>query len=176
MHDFPSAARHHRPPRQRTHHASSPGPGGDTLDRLREVIQSALSRDIGLIRMGLPPGCPAAWFGDVTADYITYTGSIPVAASTVAHAAAHLSLLHCSRIRDGGRFACIDARKEDRDLRYRIHAFLDEESDALPAPLFTAAEERAADEAAAALLAGCDCDADALALLSGENPAFRCLG
>lgn len=145
-------------------------------ERFREAIRSALGQDVRLVPVELPPGCSAVWFGDIGSDWIGYADSARQAACTVAHVAGHLGLLHCGRVRDGGRFACMDTAHGNRSSMYAIHMLFGGDSD-LPGPVFTPDEEEAASSFAAELLAKCGYRAEAPALLPpGAHQAAQCLG
>lgn len=149
-------------------------PPGIAPGKLREALLSVLGGDVRLVPADLPSGCSAAWLGGPGTDWIAHASDASAAAA-VAHVAGHLILLHCGRVRDGGRFACTDARDDSRDLLYRIRAFVGDRE--LPAPLFTPEEERAADEVAADLLARCGYPASAPARRDLSTfGVFRCLG
>lgn len=145
-------------------------------EKFREALRNALGRNVHLAPMDLPPGCSAAWFGGIKTDRIGYARNTRAASFAVAHAAGHLSLLHCGRIRDGGRFACADTHHKTRNIVYRLHMLLGEDDD-LPSPLFTTEEEQAASAFAVALLTQCGCRAEVPAPRSpGEHQTFQCLG
>jgi len=139
------------------------------------VLQAAIQSDVRLIPMNLPQGCPAAWVGGIAADCIGYPRNGQMTLDAAAHVVGHLALMHCGRIRDGGRFVCTDAHDQHTVLRV-LPKFI-EQSDQLPRPLFCYDQERAADETAAALLARCGCWAETSSLLHpAGGHSFRCLG
>lgn len=145
-------------------------------EQFEAALHTAVQSDIRLVPMDLPKECPAAWVGDVTADFIGYPQNGHVTLEAVAHAVGHLLLLHCGRIRDGGRFACTDPH-DQQAVTHVLPVVVEPGDDELPQPMFTDDEERGADEAAAALLARCDCWPEASFLLqpTGDH-SFRCLG
>lgn len=147
-----------------------------TAEKSRNLLQSRTRRIIRLVPTDLPPGCSAAWFGGVKSDWIGYPRR-QMAASAVAHVAAHLILLHCGSVRDGGRFVCMDTQGMLWAARCRIHAFLGQDDDEVPGPLFTSEEEQEADELAAVLLARCGRRASIPAQSrSVPRGIFRCVG
>lgn len=147
----------------------------EKFQKVRDVLQAAVQRDVRLIPMNLPQGCPAAWVGGIASDYIGYPRNGQVTLDAVVHTAGHLVLLHCGRIRDGGRFVCTKAHDQQAFLRV-LPMFIEQVGE-LPHPLFSDDEERAADETAAALLARCGCWVEASSLLHpAGGHSFCCLG
>lgn len=147
------------------------------LESIRDVLRDAVRRDLRLIRIGLPHGCPAAWFGNTAADWICYTADDRLGMIAAVHAAAHLSLLHCGRIRDGGAFICTYDGMDPVLLLHEFPMLSDQDGQDLPRPLFTIEEERAADEATAALLARCDWGTNDFPPLDrAGSQGFRCVG
>lgn len=143
-------------------------------DKFQDVLQAAVERGVRLIPMDLPEGCAAAWVGGTASDCICYPENGPVPLEAMAHTVGHLYLLHCGRVRDGGRFACTDFNVTRPSVPPPRPPFLEP---APLAPLFSFDEERAADEAGATLLTKCGYWAEAYSLMqpaSGHN--FRCLG
>lgn len=138
------------------------------------MLQAAVPRDVRLIPMNLPQGCPAAWVGGIVAEYIGYPRNGPITFDAAAHAVGHLALMHCGRIRDGGRFVCTKAHDQHAVLRV-LPKFIEQGGEP-PRSLFSHDEERAADETAAALLARCDYWAEASSLLHPVGHSFCCLG
>lgn len=145
-------------------------------EKFQAVLKAAVQREVELIPMDLPRECPAAWVGGVTSDCIGYPVNGRVMLEAAAHAVGHLVLLHCGRVRDGGRFVCADPYDRESVL-HALPMLLRQGCRELPEPMFSYDEERAADEAGAALLVKCGCWAEAYALFQATaGPGFRCLG
>lgn len=145
-------------------------------EKIQEVLQAAVQRDIRLTPMNLPQECAAAWVGGITSDYIGYPQNSEVPLEAIAHAVGHLVLLHCGRIRDGGRFVCTDPHDQD-SVVHALPMLAEQGRHELPHPLFTYDEERAADETGAILLATSGCWPEAYSLFQpAGGGSFRCLG
>src|SRR5262249_4763469 len=121
--------RTHTCPLIRSRTVSAPPQRGRSLatvpEKFRRALLNAVDWDIRLIPADLPSGCSAVWFGGIETDWIGHAGNTPSALGAMAHAAGHLSLLHCGHVRDGGRFACVDTPPGNQAVVYGVHTLLD---------------------------------------------------
>jgi hypothetical protein len=79
-----------------------------TVAKFRTKLEKFLGNDVQIVAMRLPFGCAALWTGLTAADRFAFNLYWPVrAVEMVAHAAGHLLLGHCGKVRDAGQFACV---------------------------------------------------------------------